>query len=180
MSTRPAPTYKRRSIPFSDEAAEIAADIGATNISSAPGRRYAADERALRRRRWRSSVPRREQPARDRILPDRVQPDGHRRPLLEPVAHRVFQQDLPCLKLPLPPAPSQPQQQHYFVVYHNINHINGGPAIRRHSTASPNWASTGNPAATALRSTATRIDVGARGGRLGRISASRSAGRARH
>jgi hypothetical protein len=37
-----------------------------------------------------------------------------------------------CLVLPLPltPAPGQPQQQHYFVVYHNMNHVNGGLAIK--------------------------------------------------
>ena len=26
--------------------------------------------------------------------------------------------------------PGQSQQQHYFVVYHNMNHVNGGPAIK--------------------------------------------------
>ena len=32
--------------------------------------------------------------------------------------------------LPLPPPSGQPQQLHYFVVYHNMNHVNGGLAIK--------------------------------------------------
>jgi hypothetical protein len=34
-----------------------------------------------------------------------------------------------CAALHLPLA-GQPQQQHYFVVYHNMNHIDGGFAIK--------------------------------------------------
>ena len=34
-----------------------------------------------------------------------------------------------CAALPLP-LPSQPQQQHYFVVYHNMDHVDGGFAIK--------------------------------------------------
>jgi hypothetical protein len=33
------------------------------------------------------------------------------------------------LELPLTPSPGYPVQQHYFVVYHNMNHINGGLGI---------------------------------------------------
>jgi hypothetical protein len=32
--------------------------------------------------------------------------------------------------LPLAPAAGQPQQLHYLVVYHNMNHVNGGLAIK--------------------------------------------------
>ena len=35
------------------------------------------------------------------------------------------------VSLPLPPAPGQPQQQHYLVVFHNMNHVNGGLAIQK-------------------------------------------------
>jgi hypothetical protein len=37
-----------------------------------------------------------------------------------------------CAVLPLPLAPpaGQPPQQHYLVVYHNMNHVNGGLAIK--------------------------------------------------
>jgi len=34
------------------------------------------------------------------------------------------------ITLPLTPPPGQPVQQHYLVVYHNMNHINGGLGIR--------------------------------------------------
>ena len=34
------------------------------------------------------------------------------------------------LLLPLLPPPGQPQQLHYLVVYHNMNHTNGGLAIK--------------------------------------------------
>ena len=34
------------------------------------------------------------------------------------------------LLLPLTPRPGQPQQLHYLVVYHNMNHTNGGLAIK--------------------------------------------------
>jgi hypothetical protein len=34
------------------------------------------------------------------------------------------------LPLPLTPPPGQPQQLHYLVVYHNMNHTNGGVAIK--------------------------------------------------
>jgi hypothetical protein len=34
------------------------------------------------------------------------------------------------LALPLAPPPGQPQQEHYLVVYHNMNHTNGGLAIK--------------------------------------------------
>ena len=34
------------------------------------------------------------------------------------------------LLLPLMPPPGQPQQLHYLVVYHNMNHTNGGLAIK--------------------------------------------------
>jgi hypothetical protein len=34
------------------------------------------------------------------------------------------------LSLPLAPAPGEPQQQHYFVVYHNMDHVDGGLAIK--------------------------------------------------
>jgi len=36
----------------------------------------------------------------------------------------------PYVDLPLTPPPGQPQQLHYFVVYHNMNHVNGGSAIK--------------------------------------------------
>jgi len=32
--------------------------------------------------------------------------------------------------LPLAPPPGQPQQLHYMVVFHNMNHVNGGYAIK--------------------------------------------------
>jgi hypothetical protein len=51
-------------------------------------------------------------------------------PCLSPSPTGFFSKICLVLKLPLPPAPGQPQQQHYFVVYHNMNHINGGPAIK--------------------------------------------------
>jgi hypothetical protein len=35
----------------------------------------------------------------------------------------------PVLRLPLTPTAGQPVQQHYLVVYHNMNHINGGLGI---------------------------------------------------
>ena len=34
------------------------------------------------------------------------------------------------LPLPLPQPAGQPEQLRYMVVYHNMNHINGGLAIR--------------------------------------------------
>jgi hypothetical protein len=34
------------------------------------------------------------------------------------------------LMLPLTPSPGQAQQLHYLVVYHNMNHTNGGLAIK--------------------------------------------------
>jgi hypothetical protein len=34
------------------------------------------------------------------------------------------------LSLPLAPAQGEPQQQHYFVVYHNMDHVDGGLAIK--------------------------------------------------
>lgn len=35
-----------------------------------------------------------------------------------------------ALALPLTPQPGVPQQQHYFVVYHNMDHVDGGAAIK--------------------------------------------------
>ena len=35
-----------------------------------------------------------------------------------------------ALSLPLPPSAGQPQQLRYLVVYHNMNHFNGGLAIK--------------------------------------------------
>jgi hypothetical protein len=35
-----------------------------------------------------------------------------------------------ALQLPLAPAQGEPQQQHYFVVYHNMDHVDGGLAIK--------------------------------------------------
>lgn len=35
-----------------------------------------------------------------------------------------------ALTLPLAPAQGEAQQQHYFVVYHNMDHIDGGLAIK--------------------------------------------------
>ncbi len=32
--------------------------------------------------------------------------------------------------MPLPAQVGQPQQLHYMVVYHNMNHVNGGLAIK--------------------------------------------------
>jgi hypothetical protein len=34
------------------------------------------------------------------------------------------------LPLPLTPLPGQPRQLHYLVVFHNMNHVNGGLAIK--------------------------------------------------
>ena len=34
------------------------------------------------------------------------------------------------LPLPLAPAPGQPHAAYYLVVYHNMNHTNGGLAIK--------------------------------------------------
>ena len=62
------------------------------------------------------------------------------------------------LLLPLTPPPGQPQQLHYLAVYHNMNHTNGGLAIKETFNRFASRTSTDNPAATACKSIAPQID----------------------
>jgi len=116
---------------FLDEPAEIAADIGATNIFVGPGGTVMPP----------SSVtciagpvgapfPDPNNPPASVSCPITFAPMDTGDPCLSPSPTGFFTKTCLVLPLPLPPAPGQPQQQHYFVVYHNMNHINGGPAIK--------------------------------------------------
>ena len=117
---------------FLDEPVEIAADIGATNVFVGPA--------ALA-------------PTSVSCLPGAVGApivdSTTQQPLAPlascPVAFTAMDPSDPCvsgstvptqlptcttvLQLPLPPPANQPQQLHYLVVYHNMNHFNGGLAI---------------------------------------------------
>ncbi|HWA88796.1 MAG TPA: hypothetical protein VG889_02090 [Rhizomicrobium sp.] len=115
---------------FLDEATEIARDIGATNIFVGPGGAVAAP----------GSEP--------CIAGDAGAPfmDAKNPPKIAscPVSFTAMDTGDPCLSpnptgvfslckvlmLPLAPPSGQDQQLHYLVVYHNMNHVNGGLAIK--------------------------------------------------
>lgn len=114
---------------FLDEATELAADIRATNIFVGPG----------------GAAPPASEPcipgAAGAAFPDPTHPPAM---TLCPVSFTPMDTGDPCLSpgplgafglcnalmLPLAPSAGQPQQLHYLVVYHNMNHINGGLAIK--------------------------------------------------
>jgi hypothetical protein len=116
---------------FLDEPAEIAADIGATNIFVGPGGSVSPP----------TSEPCIAGPV-GAPFPDANNPPATTSCLitftpmdtgdtcLSPSPTGFFPKICTVLPLPLPAAPGEAQQQHYFVVYHNMNHINGGPAIK--------------------------------------------------
>lgn len=111
---------------FLDEPTELAADIGATNIFVGPGGR---------------PLPPTSQPCTAGVA---GAPAPFANPAQPPVAScpvtfTAIDTADPCLS-PTPlgifglckylPIPLSPNQHHYFVVYHNMNHINGGLAIK--------------------------------------------------
>jgi hypothetical protein len=116
---------------FLDEAAEIAADIGATNIFVGPGGAVTppTSEPCVAGAVG-APFPDANNPPATVSCPIAFNQMDTGDPCLSPSPTGFFSKICLVLKLPLPPAPGQPQQQHYFVVYHNMNHINGGPAIK--------------------------------------------------
>jgi len=111
------------------QAAEIAGDIGATNIFVGPTGFSPP-----------SSVPCIDGPAGAPLPASLAAPNKSC-----PIAFTLMNTGDPCvggaapipfpglcqvLLLPLTPPAGQPQQLHYFVVYHNMNHTNGGLAIK--------------------------------------------------
>ena len=116
---------------FLDEPAEIAADIGATNIFVGPGGGVAppASEPCIAGPVG-APFPDPNNPPATVNCPIAFAPMDTGDPCLSASPTGFFSKNCLVLPLPLAPAPGQPQQQHYFVVYHNMNHINGGPAIK--------------------------------------------------
>jgi hypothetical protein len=114
---------------FLDEPAEMSADIGATNIFVGPGGAVSPP----------ASEPCIAGPA-GAPFPDPTQPPAASCPIsftpmnigdpcLSPSPTGLFGL-CKVLPLPLPQPAGQPQQLRYMVVYHNMNHINGGLAIK--------------------------------------------------
>lgn len=114
---------------FLDQPALLAADIGATNIFVAPNGVSPP-----------ASLPCIDGPVGAPLPASLMAPNKSC-----PIAFTPMNTGDPCvsgatppaelglctvLMLPLTPPPGQPQQLHYFVVYHNMNHVNGGPAIK--------------------------------------------------
>ena len=112
-----------------DQAAEISADIGATNIFVGPTGVSPP-----------SSQPCIDGPVGAPLPPTLTAPNKSC-----PITFTPMNKGDPCvngstpplelglckvLLLPLTPPPGQPQQLHYLVVYHNMNHTNGGLAIK--------------------------------------------------
>jgi hypothetical protein len=112
-----------------DQPAEISADIEATNIFVGPNGVSPP-----------SSLPCIDGPAGAPLPPTLTAPNKSC-----PISFRLMNTGDPCvngstpplelglckvLLLPLLPPPGQPQQLHYLVVYHNMNHTNGGLAIK--------------------------------------------------
>ena len=112
-----------------DQAAEISADIGATNIFVGPTGVSPP-----------SSQPCIDGPVGAPLPPTLTAPNKSC-----PITFTPMNTGDPCvngstpplelglckvLLLPLTPPPGQPQQLHYLVVYHNMNHTNGGLAIK--------------------------------------------------
>lgn len=106
-------------------AAEISADIGATNIFVGPGGVSPP-----------ASQPCIDGPAGAPLPSSLTAPDKSC-----PISFTLMDTGDPCVSSPIPglcnvlllplmPPPGQPQQLHYLVVYHNMNHINGGLAIK--------------------------------------------------
>ena len=114
---------------FLDEPAEIAADIAATDIFVGPGGSVSAP----------TATGCIAGPAGAPIPPSTTGPTA-----ACPIAFTAMDTGDPCLTpsaigelglckvlpLPLTPSPGETQQQHYFVVYHDMNHVNGGLAIK--------------------------------------------------
>ena len=114
---------------FLDQPALLAADISATNIFVGPNGVSPP-----------SSLPCIDGPVGAPLPPSLMAPNKSC-----PIAFTLMNTGDPCvagatpppelglcrvLMLPLPPPSGQPQQLHYFVVYHNMNHVNGGLAIK--------------------------------------------------
>jgi hypothetical protein len=112
-----------------DQAAAISADIGATNIFVGPTGVSPT-----------SSQPCIDGPVGAPLPPTLTAPNKSC-----PISFTLMNTGDPCvngstpplelglckvLLLPLAPPPAQPQQLHYLVVYHNMNHTNGGLAIK--------------------------------------------------
>jgi hypothetical protein len=112
-----------------DQAAEISADIGATNIFVGPTGVSPP-----------SSQPCIDGPVGAPLPPTLTAPNKSC-----PISFTLMNTGDPCvngstpplelglckvLLLPMMPPPDQPQQLHYLVVYHNMNHTNGGLAIK--------------------------------------------------
>ena len=112
-----------------DQAAAISADIGATNIFVGPTGVSPP-----------SSQPCIDGPVGAPLPPTLTAPNKSC-----PISFTLMNTGDPCvngstpplelglckvLLLPLAPPPAQPQQLHYLVVYHNMNHTNGGLAIK--------------------------------------------------
>lgn len=109
---------------FLDEPAELAADIGATNIFVGPGG---------------SVSPPASEPCIAGPVGAPFSDPTHPPSAACPISFTPMNTGDPCLS-PTPtglfglckvlPLPLTPQQLHYLVVYHNMNHVNGGLAIK--------------------------------------------------
>jgi hypothetical protein len=66
----------------------------------------------------------------EQVVSDLVHADEHRRSCVNGSTPPLELGLCKVLLLPLMPPPGQPQQLHYLVVYHNMNHTNGGLAIK--------------------------------------------------
>lgn len=116
---------------FLDEPAELAADIGATNIFVGPGGSVAPPtiEPCIAGPVG-APFPDANNPPATVSCPIAFTPMNTGDPCLSASPTGPFSKNCLVLPLPLTPAPGQSQQHHYFVVYHNMNHVNGGPAIK--------------------------------------------------
>ena len=116
---------------FLDEPAELAADIGATNIFVGPGGAVSppTQEPCVAGAVGAPFPDPNNQPP-TTSCPITFTPMDTGDPCLSPSPAGFFNKNCLVLPLPLPAAPGEPRQQHYFVVYHNMNHINGGPALK--------------------------------------------------